>query len=331
MNIDVSFMSGAGNLFTVIDNRQYNFSIDDGRKLAPRLCSGLSIPLIPDQVPLSVLTHTEGLMLIEPSGTLSTNGSEAGFREADFRKMDFRKTDFRMQFFNPDGSYGAMCGNGGRCAVAFARLHEFFTQPKHERITFLVVDMLYEAEFIGSIPNDISKRVRLYFPPAKEISYPKHVELSDGALLTVGYVFNGSDHVVVWQPELEKLMQLSSDSFDSFDVAKYGVMIRHHKDFPRGANANFYVFVGDHDGIPTLKLRTFERGVEAETGACGTGALATALIASIQHGIQPPIRIIPTSGSPLVVDFLPAPDCIKQMTLEGSADVLATQRMTVDL
>lgn len=277
MTIEYCIMSGAGNVFTVIDNRHYNFSVEEGGQLAPLLCAEQAAG-----------RATEGLMLIAPSATAGEH--------------------FRMEFFNPDGSHGAMCGNGGRCAVRFAVQQEILPAGA-DPITFSVLDAVYTARLH-------EENVVLRFPPPREVRFP-HLLSIDDATIETGYVNVGSDHLVVYYDDLA---ELAGADFDTFDIAVWGARLRHHPDFaPRGVNANFYRLQPDG----AVQLRTFERGVEAETGACGTGALATALIVARRHGLPSPVRIIPTSGSPLLVDGIPhSGGSYQPLTLEGTAVVL---------
>lgn len=281
MILDCYIMSGAGNIFTVVDNRHYNFSVEEGRRLAPLLCTNNGTEYT-----------TEGLMLIAPSHAMGEH--------------------FRMEFFNPDGSHGAMCGNGGRCAVRFAAQQEIIPAGVDD-ITFSVLDAVYTAQLHG-------ENVVLGFPVPKEVRFP-HLLSIDGVTIGVGYVNVGSDHAVV---QYDDIAVLTGADFDTFDIALWGARLRHHPDFmPRGVNANFYRLQPDG----TVQLRTFERGVEAETGACGTGALATALVVAQRHGSPSPIRIIPTSDSMLLVDGLPKDGSSRTLTLEGTAVVLENIRL----
>ena len=279
MTLDFAVMSGAGNIFTVIDNRLYRLTVDDGRRLAPLLCSADVAGRV-----------TEGLMLISPS-------VQPGI-------------DFHMDFFNPDGSYGAMCGNGGRCAVHFALEAGMVQSHGQLPTTFTVLDTVYKAHPEGA-------SIRLEFPPAREVRIPCSIVL-DGVSVPGAYVNVGSDHFVV---DFADIVRLTGGDFHSFDINLWGARIRHHKDFaPQGVNANFYSLQPDS----SARLRTFERGVEAETGACGTGAIATALAIARCHGIAPPLRIIPTSGDMLIVDILQS-----HLSLQGPAVIL--DRRTADI
>jgi diaminopimelate epimerase len=287
-------MSGAGNLFSVLDNRKYKLSLQDGSKLAPALCH------VPNRI------RTEGLMLIDAA------------TPKDNDEYNNAPLDFRMTFFNPDGSHGAMCGNGGRCAVKFAHTRGLYTIPNDRCIRFTALDTLYTAEFADAE----QKNVRLFFPPPHRADFPVHLPVTENVALTVGVTDVGSDHAVVWFDELGRQI---GQGFQAFDIQHWGSLVRRHPQFPRGANANFYTIAGKQ----TLYLRTFERGVEAETGACGTGAISTALIAHLRHEITPPITVIPTSGSPLTIGFHPSPDDMNEISLTGSAEILGAAEFEI--
>lgn len=254
MTIEYTIMSGAGNVFTVIDNRFYGFSIDEGRRLAPLLCSARYAE-----------KATEGMMLIAPSPRPNEH--------------------FRMEFFNPDGSHGAICGNGGRCAVRFAV--ERGIAQHSDSLVFSVLDAVYTA----SLHNTT---IGVSFPPPRELQF-RHPLAIGSHTVNAGYVDVGSTHLVL---NIDDIAPLVGADFSSFDIAHWGALVRNHPSVaPRGANANFYQCQPDG----SLRLRTFERGVEAETGACGTGALATTLIAAHQHNLAMPVRLVPTSGRALLV------------------------------
>lgn len=276
MTIEYVIMSGAGNVFTVLDNRRYGFSIDDGKRLAPLLCSAQYAG-----------KATEGMMLLAPSPRAGEH--------------------FRMEFFNPDGSHGAMCGNGGRCAVRFAVEHGITQQ--HDRLVFSVLDAVYTASMQGDT-------VRVEFPPPRCVEFSHPLALGNSTV-PAGYVDVGSDHLVL---NINDLAPLVDADFSSFDIEHWGALVRNHASVaPRGANANFYQCQPDG----SLHLRTFERGVEAETGACGTGAIATTLIAAHRHNLAMPVRLVPTSGRALLVTA--HNNGVDGILLEG--DALVEQRL----
>ncbi len=253
-------MSGAGNIFTIIDGRKLPVSISEWQKVTPTLCNGF--------------IKTEGLIILTQTEVLTKNNNST--------------FSFKSEFFNPDGSYGAMCGNGGRCAVRFAlsSIDDPVVSNQFSIISFTMAGALYQAMTIGD-------EIRVHFPMPLEIR--SDIEVSDSGITICGdFVDVGSQHFVVNYSQLE-----ADIPFREFDIAKFAPPFRFHKRFaPRGANINLY----EVDGT-TLSIRTFERGVEAETGACGTGAISTA-ISAINHSlVQSPVTLIPPSGIPLTVGY----------------------------
>ena len=266
MTIEAEFWSGAGNTFTVIDNSIYELSKKELSKAAGRLCSGKE--------------KTEGLLAIHKSD----------------------KYDFSALFFNPDGSNGMMCGNGGRCAVKFALDRVFFNMDK-KCVTFEMAGTIYSAQIFGD-------EISLQFPPPKKLV--KEFKISSGGLqLIAGFVDVGSEHIII------ETATNFNRGIHSLDIKTIAPPIRNYEGFSeRGANVNFYETLPDG----TLALRTFERGVEDETGACGTGAISTALIAALNGDVNFPVRIIPTSGIPLIVDISSNLDNISAVFLKGGAE-----------
>jgi len=258
-------MSGAGNLFVVIDNLGGKLSVSDGRKLASILCK--KSKKHPSQ---------EGLMFLE--------------------KGDI-EYDFVCKFFNPDGSLGMMCGNGGRVIARFAKMKsvEFLSD---KRTKFKMAGDIYSAEFSG-------ENIKLFMPAPNVI--PMEINLL--GIGKVKYVNTGTHHVVV---------KTSLNDLEKLNIEKEALPIRNHSEFaPDGVNVNFYMIEKG-----TVHMRTFEKGVEAETGACGTGAVATALVAHENDGLNFPINIIPTSGDELIVNIIGDYKNIEKIILEGPATML---------
>lgn len=276
MEIKVTFMSGAGNLFTVIDNRRYGFSVDFLKKAASFLCNENK----------QHVNNTEGLIAINP-------GDE--------------KLAFRAEFFNPDGSHGAMCGNGGRCALAFAKVKGFLNDS-YKSIKFYMANEIYSGEFVDNTP-------RLYLPPPLKIENNITID-SEKNNIPAAYVDVNSDHVVINKNKVEEFVELPIRQIDLNEFAR---PIRYHKDFePKGVNVNLYEVSGANE----LTLRTYERGVEAETGACGTGSVSTAIIAVLNKEAFFPITIIPPSGIELIVDSIGSfPEKIQSIALQGHAAI----------
>lgn len=270
MRIEVEYWSGAGNTFSVIDNRKFRLSREQLSGSAKVLC-GMD----------GGNQSTEGLLAIG-----ETEGA-----------------DFTVLFFNPDGSSGMMCGNGGRCAVRFAANNGLIGEPKKIAV-FEMAGVRYSADII-------EHEIKLHFPPPIELNPAISIKLSDRTI-KAGYANVGSDHVVINATE-----EFSQDVYN-LDINIIAPIIRYHSQFePRGTNVNFFGLLPDG----AIALRTFERGVEAETGACGTGAISTALVVAINKDAELPVTIYPTSGIPLRVGISGRlPDGIDSVWLQGGAE-----------
>ena len=213
--------------------------------------------------------------------------------------------DFTMHYYNRDGSTGMMCGNGGRCAVQFAVGHGYVSAE--ELISFTNAGVLYRAEV-----ND--KRVRVSFPDPIEIQLNLSLEVL-GQRRLCHYVDVGTPHLIFFTSDLDV------DKLADLNIERWGSAARNHSSVePGGANANFVEIVSGQKGI---LLRTFERGVEGETGACGTGAIASGIVSGLLYGLLSPVSVLPTSGSPLSIHFYCDEDQkIHNVGLEGEAEVL---------
>lgn len=175
---------------------------------------------------------------------------------------DGLRPDFRMEYFNSDGSGGMMCGNGGRCIAAFA--DRLGIRPDRGILLFEAPDGLHTASITGRSGDTLT--VCLKMLDVKEL-----VRYDDGWFLDTG-----TRHFVCFRQDIEAV-----------DVEKDGARLRHDSRFaPQGANVNF---VSPQNDL-TIAVRTFEKGVESETLACGTGITASA-IASYAQGIEPTQRL----------------------------------------
>ena len=183
--------------------------------------------------------------------------------------------DFKWRFFNADGSEAEMCGNGGRCAARFA-----------QRIGLAGAEMTFET-IAGPIQARVEGRVvKLQLPVPRDIRIDQEIVLGDRRH-PVDLINTGVPHTLLWVEELEAL-----------DISELGPQIRFHPYFqPAGTNVNFVRREEDH----TLSLRTYERGVEAETLACGTGAVAAASIAYRKGWVRSPVAVRTRGGEILVV------------------------------
>ncbi|MCX6142423.1 MAG: diaminopimelate epimerase [Ignavibacteriales bacterium] len=210
-----------------------------------------------------------------------------------------RKADYRMMYFNADGSYGGMCGNGGRCIARYAVLNGI--APRNHQ--FEALKHVYAASVKGS-------EVELTMKDPGELDMKRKIRLR-GKLVSVSFINTGSPHVVVPCDAVG-----SDKALRSIDVVDLGREIRYHAAFkPSGTNANFVERVKGN----SIRIRTYERGVEAETMACGTGSIACAIVASRLWKLIPPVLVVPESGKKLRVDFDDDGTRISNVHLSGPA------------
>lgn len=214
----------------------------------------------------------------------------------------------RMSYYNRDGSFGAMCGNGARCTVQFAKDLGVISE---NMLRFEAVDKVYKAEITGP------EKVRVTFPGTFTCETALAVDTDDidAEIDMVQWINVGSEHIVVY---IDDIHEPEISSVDEVDIQGWGSYLRYYKDFlPRGANVNFVQSYDDKDDY--LRIRTYERGVERETLACGTGIVSSALVSSIMKAMLSPVTVKVESGEELIVTFERAGDEFKNVTLEGSA------------
>jgi len=191
---------------------------------------------------------------------------------------DSEKFDFSMDYFNADGSTGTLCGNGARCAIKFAR---DTGKAKSNYVSFLSNEIEYTGELLN---NGL---ITFNMKPPANIEENISLEVA-GSGISASFIHTGSPHVV-----------LVVDNIDDVPVIKIGREIRYNENYaPDGTNVNFIELIGTK-----LFIRTYERGVEDETYACGTGAVAAAIIGNIKFGIKPPVSLHTKGGDELVVNF----------------------------
>lgn len=280
MKIEISYMSGAGNLFTVIDNSKHKLSLKQASKLAPILCG----------INQYNSFKTEGLILIDTA-------------ENDY-------TDFSAHFFNPDGSNDAMCGNGGRCAVAFA--NQIASISTFRNYSFSMAGGTYNFQLEDEL-------ISLFFPAPHKFESDTKVKI-DTTEYWGTFVDVGSKHFVL---DISQFSEIADSNFREFDIMQIAPPIRYAKEFaPNGVNVNIYKIEDNK-----IQLRTYERGVEFETGACGTGAISTALSVSKLGLLQFPITIVPPSEIELIVDCKIENDTISTIILKGPAEIIKTLKI----
>jgi len=207
-----------------------------------------------------------------------------------------KKCDFRMRIFNPDGSEAEMCGNGSRCVALYAKEKKI---AKSEMKIDTVAGTLN-----ATVKADIVK-VKLTEP--RDIKWNLCLTI-EKCPYRLNFVDTGVPHVVHFVEDLEKV-----------DVKNLGSHIRHHGEFgPAGANADFVKVVDAHN----IKVRTYERGVEDETLACGTGSVAAAIIAAESEKMPSPVTVETRSGEKLKVYFDIIDGNFRNVYLEGKAKLV---------
>ncbi|RYD19313.1 MAG: diaminopimelate epimerase [Verrucomicrobiaceae bacterium] len=207
--------------------------------------------------------------------------------------------DFRFRYYNADGGEAEMCGNGARC---FGRFTAHLGEIVLKKVTFETIAGTLAAEMVG---DDV--RIAMSEPKDLKLNTDAKVPGLDANL---HFVNTGVPHVVAF---LE-----SAEALDNFDVYNNGQAIRNHTAFaPAGTNANFAaVLAPDH-----ISIRTYERGVEDETLACGTGMVASALVHHLLTGAPSPIKVDVEGGDTLEIGFEKTGDqSFKNVTLTGPAD-----------
>ncbi len=245
---------GAGNDFIVIDNRDLLFPYKSSPSVIEKWCDrhfGIG---------------ADGLILIE---------KKEGY-------------DFEMVYYNSDGHLGSMCGNGGRCAVAFAH----FLGIIRDRCTFLAADGPHQAEVATPL------WIRLEMKTVNEVEKGDHYYFLD----------TGSPHYVTFVEDIEQL-----------DIVSEGRKIRYNDRFKeKGTNVNFVQPL--EKGI---KIATYERGVENETLACGTGVTAAAMAYYLLQEAKPDGPIpVKAKGGNLSVEFIASDDGFSEVWLNGPAELV---------
>jgi diaminopimelate epimerase len=216
------------------------------------------------------------------------------------------EVDFKWRFFNADASEGEMCGNGARCAARFAYLKGIVPKP---RMAFRTLAGIIKAELLGD-------RVKVQMTSPHSLKMDQNLD-ADGGSFSLDFINTGVPHAVCFAAD-EIELELT-------DVLRWGHALRFHPHFqPAGANVNF-VWVRDPHH---LVVRTYERGVEGETLACGTGCIASSLISAARDRVVSPVDVKTRGGESLTIYFEmsrkkqnPADAQFGEVYLEGEARV----------
>jgi len=257
VGIPFTKMSGSGNDFVIIDNREPVLDPETKRDFVKKVCQ------------LKNSVGADGVIFIENSD----------------------KAAYKWDFYNSDGSSAEMCGNGGRCVARYA-FEKGIAPQTH---SFETVAGIIEAEVNGPVvkvkltqPENLQNDLKVAF---------------DGQQYQVDSLNTGVPHAIVF-----------SEDVDSEDINAIGSGIRYHSVFaPAGTNVDL---VEKKNGN-ALKVRTYERGVEGETLACGTGVVASAIIASHKFKIESPVDVETRGGEILKVHIEPTNGSLPVVYLEG--------------
>lgn len=214
--------------------------------------------------------------------------------------------DFEMDYYNSDGSIGTLCGNGSRCAIWYAHTQKYCSKD----VSFLSKEIVYGGVIIDS------ELVKFYLKPPQSIRRQLKLALESG-VIEADFIDTGSPHIVI---DVNKNSNFFKTELNKIDVARIGKEIRYHKEIaPEGANVNFINIFDNR-----IFIRTYERGVEEETLACGTGSVAAAIISFLNQEIKPPIDLITKSNENLKVDFISLNNSINEVSLTGPAKIVFT-------
>ncbi len=202
--------------------------------------------------------------------------------------------DFQWQFYNADGSVAEMCGNGARCVARFA----YQNGIAGKKMLFQTLAGIIEAEVLAD-----EETVSLRMTPPVDCHLERTLVLG-GQEMAVGFINTGVPHAVIFVDDKD------------LPVKEWGREVRHHPMFgPAGTNANFIRLLENGE----LHVRTYERGVEDETMACGTGAVASAIIAALLGKVASPVQVLTSGGERLRVVFDLRAGTVQNVFLQGPA------------
>lgn len=255
-------MSGSGNDFILVDNRNGRIKDEEMGRFVERACRRRES------------VGADGVIFV----------------------IESKQYDFGWRFFNADGGEVEMCGNGGRCVSRFA----FLEGIADDKMSF--------ETLVGPVSAEVKGRVvKVLMPKPGRPSMDLDIEFQPG-WKSCDYLNTGVPHVVVRVDDLE-----------AHPVRDQGRIIRYHSRFsPEGTNANFMTRIGPD----LLAVRTYERGVEDETLACGTGAIASALTASIRGRVASPVKVKTKGGEELTIHFKRVEESFDEVWLEGNTSII---------
>src|SRR5436190_5008848 len=211
------------------------------------------------------------------------------------------KADWAWDFYNSDGSIGEMCGNGARCFARFV-----------QKTVGLNGGFKFETETNIITARLKNEHVTVNLTKPHGLKLGERVKLPTGET-TIHSLDTGVPHAVLYVPDADQAM-----------VQSLGPQIRRHPHFgPRGTNVNFVQVLGPSH----IRVRTFERGVEGETLACGTGVSASAMISARVHNFASPVKVQVQGGDTLEVSFQECDGAFEDVRLTGPAEFVFEGRI----
>ncbi len=241
----------------------------------------------------------EGVNICELARRLCTRRISLGGDELIVIEPPSSGGDFSMRTINPDGDEVKMCGNASRCIARYAFVRGIAGNT-------MQIDT-FGGPVYACVQGD-QVQVQLHITSGPELNHPLVI---DGEAITAHFVeISGTPHTVIFMPEVAKMPDQA--------ISYLGSTIRYHPDFPGGTNTDFVEVFNSH----SLWQRTYERGVEAETLACGTGAVASAVVGTLLKRIETPVRIH-VQGGELSVSYRHEGDHFFEIWLGGNARFIA--------
>lgn len=234
-----------------------------------------------------------------------------------------KKADFKMRIINLDGSEAEACGNGFRCIALYA--HQILGFRK--KMKFETLSGIIDAAIISEIRKPVLRKIgvsaRVLVKMADPKEYRSEMTLRNISVesakkknsLRCAFINTGVPHAVIFAEKL-----------DFISVHDLGRAVRYHHAFsPRGTNVNFVEVTGERQ----LAIRTYERGVEGETLACGSGSTAAAVIGCLTKRVRPPVEVKTKSGERLTIRMDISGKQVKNVFLEGDAEILFSGNLMV--
>ncbi|HVS32865.1 MAG TPA: diaminopimelate epimerase [Thermoanaerobaculia bacterium] len=215
------------------------------------------------------------------------------------------RASFRMRYYNADGSLGEFCGNGTRCAARFAVVSEIAART----MTIETDAGIVNAEVEGGA-------VTISLPPPHSFRAERSLSI-DGQTVRGSSIVVGVPHYVVF---------LEGDLWEQ-KIESLGRAIRMHGEMqPAGTNVNFVVVRGAN----AIEVRTYERGVEAETLSCGSGVVASVAVSTLFNKVRPPVSVLTRSGITLEVSLTKHDGELREVRLKGDARLIYRAALTAE-